>query len=564
MSDNFDSKGVRHSTEWDRDRANEGYVREERDARDKQTELLQQQAELQTEQLRLAERQKLQQDLHNLEMKGLAILKAEEEARHREFTKDIQWLERCDAKGRFDYLFKKARGRVVEALAECVLAESGLVSSKMVAQRRRELEPPLAQFWEANRAYTETSAELDLINKDLASAKKAATRDQGIMLGCLGVGGVIVCLLIIVGLFYDKTANIGAGICFLAIACVVILAIFTASSSKLKEAKESVAKQAELTPRLPKVQTKLNSLQPEREIARITAQKACREWGTDTAAGLSKGLEAAIGAGTLAARLSEVVGEIEQEYPPLVRIDWAALDLAILDQQARALAEEALASALRRFASPSALLNLLKLSGAVELSSNLMNNPALRKAMFGTSSDEIFVSASSDADAVGVSAGPAQGHSGRLTNIPANCIQVAFKPAQGRLIAALTEEHFTQAAAYFLAIRTRIDPRALAAYVVDPDRFKFMPLSLADRAIRGIGLKEEAHPPIELPDSSNLYFFRLEQSVSPLMWQQVQIDRAAAIRWRTTELDWSDASFTLYMTVPTTKLNRGNGVSPTY
>jgi hypothetical protein len=34
------------------------------------------------------------------------------------------------------------------------------------------------------------------------------------------------------------------------------------------------------------------------------------------------------------------------------------------------------------------------------------------------------------------------------------------------------------------------------------------------------------------------------------MWQQIQTEKTAAIRWTGGELDWSDASFTLYMTVP--------------
>jgi hypothetical protein len=34
------------------------------------------------------------------------------------------------------------------------------------------------------------------------------------------------------------------------------------------------------------------------------------------------------------------------------------------------------------------------------------------------------------------------------------------------------------------------------------------------------------------------------------MWQQIQAEKAAAVRWTGTELDWSGASFTLYMTVP--------------
>jgi type VI secretion system protein ImpJ len=132
-------------------------------------------------------------------------------------------------------------------------------------------------------------------------------------------------------------------------------------------------------------------------------------------------------------------------------------------------------------------------------------------------------------------------------------LKVPFKDVDGKPVASLVEEHFTRPSAYFLAIKTKIDPVALANYVVDPDRFKLMPLSLADRAIRGIELKEERHPPLELPAASDLHYFRLEHSVSARIWQQVQMEKAAAIRWKSAELDWSDVGFTLYMTVPSDK-----------
>ncbi|MBI5387785.1 MAG: type VI secretion system baseplate subunit TssK [Verrucomicrobia bacterium] len=132
-------------------------------------------------------------------------------------------------------------------------------------------------------------------------------------------------------------------------------------------------------------------------------------------------------------------------------------------------------------------------------------------------------------------------------------IKVPFKDVDGKPVAALTDEHFSRPTAYFLAIKTKIDPQALAGYVEDPDRFKLMPVSLADRAIRGIELKEERHPPLELPAASDLHYFRLGHSVSARMWQQVQLEKAAAIRWKSAELDWTDVNFTLYMTVPNTK-----------
>lgn len=129
-------------------------------------------------------------------------------------------------------------------------------------------------------------------------------------------------------------------------------------------------------------------------------------------------------------------------------------------------------------------------------------------------------------------------------------LKLAFKDVGGVLTANFSPEHFTQPNAYFLGIKTKLDPTGLARYVEDGDKFKLMPQSLATRAIRGIELKEERHAPLELPAAADLHYFRLERANSARMWQQIQTEKTAAIRWTGGELDWSDASFTLYMTVP--------------
>lgn len=130
-------------------------------------------------------------------------------------------------------------------------------------------------------------------------------------------------------------------------------------------------------------------------------------------------------------------------------------------------------------------------------------------------------------------------------------LKAAFQDVGGVQTATLTEDHFALPNAYFLGIRTKLDPTALGRFVEDGDKFKLMPQSLATRAIRGVELKEERHPPLELPAQSDLHYFRLDRTASPRMWQQIQLEKSAIVRWTGAELDWSDANFTLYMTVPT-------------
>jgi type VI secretion system protein ImpJ len=127
-------------------------------------------------------------------------------------------------------------------------------------------------------------------------------------------------------------------------------------------------------------------------------------------------------------------------------------------------------------------------------------------------------------------------------------LKVPFVKTDGVCKAVLTDEHFLRPSDYFLGIRTKEDPRSLAQLVEDADRFKLMPESMAGRAIRGVILKEERFPPLELPAQSNLYYFRLLRGESARSWQQIQTERTAVVRWTGNEL--ADYDLTLYMTLP--------------
>ena len=128
-------------------------------------------------------------------------------------------------------------------------------------------------------------------------------------------------------------------------------------------------------------------------------------------------------------------------------------------------------------------------------------------------------------------------------------IKVNFVPEPSGILAAqLTDEHFTRPNDYFLGIKTKEDPRALSIFVEDADGFKLMPRSLATKAIWGVKLKEERHPPLELPAQSNLHYFRLLRSDSQRIWNQIQTEKAAAIPWAGNQE--KDYEIALYMTVP--------------
>jgi type VI secretion system protein ImpJ len=136
--------------------------------------------------------------------------------------------------------------------------------------------------------------------------------------------------------------------------------------------------------------------------------------------------------------------------------------------------------------------------------------------------------------------------------VAARFLKTAFAavPEQNILAANLTDEMLVSANQYFLAIKTKQDPSELAKLVLDRDRFKLMPQSLASQRVFGIQLAQELYPPIELPAQVGLHYFRLIPGESARLWDRVQQDKSLAVRWP--GLESSDYEITLYMTIPST------------
>lgn len=129
-------------------------------------------------------------------------------------------------------------------------------------------------------------------------------------------------------------------------------------------------------------------------------------------------------------------------------------------------------------------------------------------------------------------------------------LRIEFAGSPGVLRATLEPRHIEKPTGYYLGIMTRADRTKLALYVSDQNKFKFMPRSMEQVAIFGVELKEESHPPLELPGQSNLYYFRVVPTSNQRRWEQVKADKAISLVWNNSEFDLTDAKFTLYMTLP--------------
>jgi len=136
--------------------------------------------------------------------------------------------------------------------------------------------------------------------------------------------------------------------------------------------------------------------------------------------------------------------------------------------------------------------------------------------------------------------------------VPARFLKAAFTMAaeQNIMVANLTDEALSVPNEYFLAIKTKQDPSELAKLVLDRDRFKLMPQSLASQRVFGIQLNQELYPPVELPAQVGLHYFRLIRAESARLWERVKQDKVLAVRWPGIA---SDYEITLYMTIPGTE-----------
>jgi type VI secretion system protein ImpJ len=119
------------------------------------------------------------------------------------------------------------------------------------------------------------------------------------------------------------------------------------------------------------------------------------------------------------------------------------------------------------------------------------------------------------------------------------------------LVAELNDEALSLPNEYFLAIKTRVDPSELAQLVLDRDKFKLMPHSLANQRIFGVQLARELYPPVELPAQVGLHYFRVVRAESARLWERIRQEKAMAVRWP--GIESSDFDITLYMTVPDTE-----------
>ncbi len=134
----------------------------------------------------------------------------------------------------------------------------------------------------------------------------------------------------------------------------------------------------------------------------------------------------------------------------------------------------------------------------------------------------------------------------KSTGGPGGYGKVEFMPEGGAMVAVLSDDDLKNANEFFLAVKTKMDPRALAALVEDGTKFKFMSKKLVSALGYGVKLAEERHAPLQLPAESGLHYFRLLRADSQRMWSMIEQEKAIGVKW--TGGEGSDFKLSLYYT----------------
>lgn len=126
---------------------------------------------------------------------------------------------------------------------------------------------------------------------------------------------------------------------------------------------------------------------------------------------------------------------------------------------------------------------------------------------------------------------------------------VEFEPMDDLFYQAeIRSEDFAGATGYFLAVESESDPSKLTSLIENTDLFKLVPMSYARRALRGVILKEDRHPPVQLPAKAQRYFYRIDTSQNSVAWEQLLQEPVAIIELKSGKS--ADHKISLYILAP--------------
>ena len=111
-------------------------------------------------------------------------------------------------------------------------------------------------------------------------------------------------------------------------------------------------------------------------------------------------------------------------------------------------------------------------------------------------------------------------------------LELEFERKKDHYLGKFEAKHFTQSDNIFLSVETKtMQPKELIKLVEDIDVFKFVPISMSKKVLRGVRLKEESHIPHMLPRKSFMYYFRVIPGGDGSAWNKIEKEKEAVIEW---------------------------------
>ena len=126
--------------------------------------------------------------------------------------------------------------------------------------------------------------------------------------------------------------------------------------------------------------------------------------------------------------------------------------------------------------------------------------------------------------------------------------KIEFHLDENVFVGDIEPAFFQNATGFYLSVETPMDPTALVRLAEDRDNFKLIPVSYGLRALRGLVLREERTPPLELPVKAKQYFFRVVADESGRIWEHFIKEPQGIVHFDAPDLN--RFRIALYATIP--------------
>lgn len=318
MSDKYyDNKGVPHYSSAARDSANTEYLRQDDDFRSEQARTAKEILTVQKIQAQIELNRHFEQIEHNKKIQAININEAEQAEAHRQFERDIHWLGRSDAKGRFEYIVERNKAEIHQELANRAINNSKLDDLFENNGNTSQLMSRMVEYIETTRMSQDYQSDLTKVTEELKIIqKKIQPVDLYFALSMLFTFFAIFNIVLTVA----ETLERGTSFLNFLLSASMAVFLWKTSASIRKELKplndKLIINQKEL-------QAKTETLANRVKQCFNTLRDLSTEWKKDTANTVDLAVRKQCRSIEFVSEVKCVVGAIEKQYPSSLRVSWA-------------------------------------------------------------------------------------------------------------------------------------------------------------------------------------------------------------------------------------------------